>query len=110
MSQNTERQGRTLERVRLRPPSMYDIVMYNDDLTPMDFVVLVLMNVFEYSKQESLDIMLAIHHSVSRVVGTYPRTIAEYKLMLVEDIKSKHECTSFRVEMVRAGEGKDENV
>lgn len=52
------------ERVEseLMPPSMYKVILNNDDYTPMDFVIEVLQIFFRKNEQEATDIMLTIHH------------------------------------------------
>jgi len=89
----------TRERRKLKPPPKYDIIMYNDDVTAMDFVVLVLLSVFEYRKKEAVEMMLAIHNSESKIVGSYPKSIAEFKLQKVEELKEAFDYRHLRVEM-----------
>lgn len=82
-----------------KKPSKYDIIMYNDDVTTMEFVTIVLMEVFEYSREKAIEIMFCIHNSVSQVIGTYSKSVAEYKLECVEQYKKDWGYTEFRVEM-----------
>lgn len=63
----------------LQAPPMYAVIMYNDDYTPMDFVVMVLMEQFRKSEQQAVEIMLAIHHEGQGIAGIYPKDIAETK-------------------------------
>lgn len=58
---------------------MYNVIMHNDDITTMDFVVFVLMRVFRKSEEVAETIMLKIHNEGSAVVGTYSRDIAQSK-------------------------------
>lgn len=60
------------ERVRLRPPHSYVVVMHNDDETTMDFVVDVLMSVFRLTQEESMKVMLKVHKEGQCDVATYP--------------------------------------
>lgn len=53
--------------------------MYNDDFTPMDFVVNILIEVFRKTEQDALAIMLAIHKGTKEVVGEYTYDIAKTK-------------------------------
>lgn len=64
---------------KLKEPGKYKVVMYNDDFTPMDFVVNILMDVFRKNKQEATAIMLAIHKGTKEVVGEYVYDIAKTK-------------------------------
>ena len=61
---------------RLAPPPMYQVVLLNDDYTPMDFVVVVVQHVFGKSLEEASHIMLKVHHEGRGVVGVYTRDIA----------------------------------
>lgn len=61
---------------RLAPPPMYQVVLLNDDYTPMDFVVVVVQHVFGKSLEEASRIMLKVHNEGRGVVGVYTRDIA----------------------------------
>lgn len=61
---------------RLAPPPMYQVVLLNDDYTPMDFVVVVVQQVFGKSLEEAARIMLKVHNEGRGVVGVYTRDIA----------------------------------
>ena len=87
----------TETRTRFRPPPLYDVIMYNDDVTPMEFVVMVLMKVFEMEQNKAVKIMLGIHHSTSRVVASYPKSVAEFKLSQCEELKKQYGCLTFRI-------------
>lgn len=67
----------------LKKPQMYAVVMYNDDYTPMEFVVAVLQNHFKHSLDAAVNIMLAIHHQGKGIAGVYPKDIAETKAQAV---------------------------
>lgn len=68
------------ERVRLKEPKKYKVTILNDDLTTMDFVVLVLTTVFYKSPEEAEALMLKVHTSGSAVVGVYTYDIAKSKV------------------------------
>ena len=61
-------------------PALYKVVLLNDDFTPMEFVVSVLMKFFGKSLGQSTEIMLNVHHQGVGVCGYYPRDIAETKV------------------------------
>lgn len=63
-------------------PQKYAVVLKNDDFTPMDFVVDVLLNVFGLSETRSFEIMLEVHNKGRGVAGIYTREIAETKAAL----------------------------
>ena len=71
-----------LERLtqRLEPPQMYQVVMLNDDYTPMEFVVVVLQEFFNKDREAATQIMLKIHLDGKGVCGVYPRDIAATKV------------------------------
>lgn len=64
------------EPAKVAPPPMYQVVLLNDDYTPMDFVVVVVQHVFGKSLEEASRIMLKVHHEGRGVVGVYTRDIA----------------------------------
>ncbi len=68
---------------RVRPPRMYQVVMLNDDYTPMEFVVMVLQQYFQRDQETATLIMLKIHHEGRAVCGVYPKDIAATKVELV---------------------------
>ena len=61
------------------PPPLYQVVMFNDDYTPMEFVVFVLMEFFGMEQDKAERVMLTIHTIGQSIVGIYPRDIAETK-------------------------------
>lgn len=61
---------------------MYDVIMLNDDVTTMDFVVRVLIRVFHKSEEVAQSLMIKIHLEGSAVVGTYSKDIAMSKAQL----------------------------
>ncbi|OBX60677.1 Clp protease ClpS [Moraxella osloensis] len=67
----------------LKKPQMYAVVMYNDDYTPMEFVVDVLQNHFKHTLDSAISIMLAIHQQGKGIAGIYPKDIAETKAQAV---------------------------
>ena len=75
----------------LSPPSMYQVILNNDDYTPMDFVVEVLEVFFNKNEQQATDIMLTIHHQGKGICGTYPFDIAETKVIQVNQFSRDNE-------------------
>ena len=68
-----------LEDPELKRPSMFKVILLNDDYTPMEFVVHILENFFGMNREKATQIMLVVHSEGSAVVGIYPRDIAETK-------------------------------
>ncbi|MDR0274637.1 MAG: ATP-dependent Clp protease adapter ClpS [Burkholderiaceae bacterium] len=65
---------------KTRPPKMYQVVMLNDDYTPMEFVVVVIQEFFGKDRAAATRIMLDIHQDGKGVCGVYPRDIAATKV------------------------------
>ena len=63
----------------LKEPGMFKVVFYNDDVTPMDFVVQVLVELFKHNVERANSIMQQIHNNGSGVAGIYTYEIAEQK-------------------------------
>ena len=81
----------TEKRQQTKRPSMYKVLLHNDDYTTMDFVVTVLETIFHKSVQEANRIMLNVHEQGVGVAGVYPRDVAETKVILVHDLARKNE-------------------
>ena len=67
------------DKPKLKRPSMYKVIMLNDDYTPMEFVTHVLEGFFDMPREKATQIMLVVHTTVSAVCGIYPKDIAESK-------------------------------
>lgn len=80
-------QSGTLTRVkpRTQKPSMYKVLLLNDDYTPMDFVVHILERFFGKNRQEATEIMLTVHRRGVGLCGVYTYEVAETKVSLVLD-------------------------
>lgn len=70
-------------------PPMYAVIMYNDNYTPMEFVVYILESEFKHSIDKAVQIMLDIHHNGRGTAGIYPKDIAETKAKKVNMIARK---------------------
>lgn len=81
----------TEKKQQTRRPSMYKVLLHNDDYTTMDFVVMVLQSIFHKSVEEANRIMLNVHEQGVGVAGVYPRDVAETKVILVHELARKNE-------------------
>lgn len=72
-------QLRERQQTDLREPRRYKVIIYNDDFTTMEFVVMILKQVFLKSDEEAEALMLQVHHSDKAVVGIYSYDIAVSK-------------------------------
>ncbi|ETA63554.1 ATP-dependent Clp protease adaptor protein ClpS [Bordetella pertussis H973] len=68
---------------RTAPPPMYQVVLLNDDYTPMEFVVKVLQKFFGKNSEDATRIMLQVHHEGRAVCGVYPRDLAATRIAQV---------------------------
>ena len=70
---------------RTQPPQMYQVVMLNDDFTPMEFVVMVLQEFFSKDRETATQIMLKIHLDGKGICGVYTKDVAASKVDQVQD-------------------------
>lgn len=87
---------------RVEPPKMYQVVLLNDDFTPMEFVVLVLQEYFNKDRETATQIMLKIHLEGRGVCGVFTRDLATTKVEQVLQAARHHghplQCLSEPVE------------
>ena len=87
-------------RPRTKKPSMYKVILLNDDYTPMDFVVHVLERFFHKSREEATRIMLHVHRRGVGLCGVYTYEVAETKVNQVVEFARRHQhplqCTMER--------------
>lgn len=76
---------------RAAPPPMYQVLLLNDDYTPMEFVVHVLERFFNKNREEATHIMLMVHQKGIGVCGVYTFEVAETKVTQVIDYARRHE-------------------
>jgi ATP-dependent Clp protease adaptor protein ClpS len=81
----------TLTRARTKKPSMYKVLMLNDDYTPMEFVVDVLQHIFQKNREEATKIMLHVHQKGVGVCGVYTYEVAETKVTQTVDYARKNQ-------------------
>ena len=75
----------TRSKPATKKPSLYKVLLLNDDYTPMEFVVHVLMNFFAKSQEEAYRVMLHVHQKGVGVCGVYTFEVAETKVTQVMD-------------------------
>ena len=69
------------QKVKLKKPKKWAVVLHNDDVTPMDFVVELLFYVFKLEIKQATELMIKIHTEGHGVAGVYPYEVAEQKAM-----------------------------
>ena len=71
-------------------PKKYKIIFLNDDKTPIEFVIELLISIFRHTQETAKDITLAVHNDGSAVVGIYTFEIAEQKTIETTQVCSQH--------------------
>jgi ATP-dependent Clp protease adaptor protein ClpS len=74
---------RTEQQQKLQPPRMYQVLLLNDDYTPMEFVVSIIQEYFNKDRETATQIMLKVHRDGKGMCGVYPKDIASTKVELV---------------------------
>ena len=87
----------TRSKAKTKKPSLYKVLLLNDDYTPMEFVIHILERFFGKSEDEAARIMLHVHQKGVGVCGVYTFEVAETKVTLVMDFSRAHhhplQCT-----------------
>ena len=78
-------------RPRTKKPSMYKVLLLNDDYTPMEFVVHVLERFFAMNTEKATQVMLQVHQRGVGVCGVFPYEVAETKVTQVMDFARQHQ-------------------
>lgn len=73
-----------------KKPKMYNIIIYNDDYTTMEFVVELLVNIFHKTSVAAVEIMMKIHETGKDIIGTYTYDIAVTKKITAENLARKN--------------------
>ncbi|MDN5303915.1 MAG: ATP-dependent Clp protease adaptor protein ClpS [Fusobacteriaceae bacterium] len=76
--------------IKLKEPSMYNVIFFNDDYTTMEFVVEILMRVFHKSLDEANNLMLLVHNQGKAIVGKYPYDIAITKVNITKKLAKQN--------------------
>lgn len=86
-----ERGVATKTRDKTKKPSMYRVLLMNDDYTPMEFVVSILMGIFKKTQEEATQVMLNVHQTGIGTCGVYTFEVAETKVAQVMDAAKRNQ-------------------
>lgn len=89
---------KALEKKKMKEPSKYKVVLLNDDFTPMDWVVQLLVQCFSKSEDQAGAIMMEVHKSGKGIAGLYTKDIAETKAAIANQAAQQDEYP-FRAEI-----------
>ena len=81
----------TRQKPKLKKPSLYRVLLHNDDYTSMEFVVMILSSIFHMPENRAVEVMLHVHQRGVGVAGVYSYEIAETKTKKVLRLAKEHE-------------------
>jgi ATP-dependent Clp protease adaptor protein ClpS len=79
------------QKSKSKPPSMFKVMLLNDDYTPMEFVILILQKFFSMTRERATQVMLKVHRDGIGVCGVYPKDVAATKVQQVAGFSRKHQ-------------------
>lgn len=89
------------QQQKIAPPSMYHVVLHNDDYTPMDFVVEILTAIFLIDIEKATSLMYQVHYEGKAICGTYSFDVAETKVAQVMQYAQQQQhpllCTMMKI-------------
>src|ERR1700742_398053 len=81
----------TKSRPKTKKPSLYKVLLLNDDYTPMEFVVHILEKIFSKSREDAVEVMLHVHRHGVGVCGLFTFEVAETKVTQVIEFARRHQ-------------------
>jgi len=82
--------SKTIQRVELKYPDRFNVIILNDDFTPMDFVIKLIIEVFNKNIEQAKDLTVKVHKDGKAIVGTYNQEIGEQKVNEVTLLSRHH--------------------
>ena len=79
MTTDTVTKPKNKVKCNLAPPKNWKVVVFDDDTTPMQLVIEIIMVIFNHEEEDAVNLTLEVHNTGSAVVGTYSHEIAEHK-------------------------------
>ena len=81
----------TQEKIELKKPKLFKVILLNDDYTPMEYVVNLIKIVFRKNESEAVNIMLMVHKKGSGVCGIFTKEVAETKSRQINNFAKENE-------------------
>jgi ATP-dependent Clp protease adaptor protein ClpS len=81
MTTDTIIEEKTVIKRKILEPKKYKVIVFNDDFTPVDFVIEMFITIFKKNQHEATDLTLKIHNEGSAIAGVYSYEIAEQKII-----------------------------
>jgi ATP-dependent Clp protease adaptor protein ClpS len=81
----------TKTRPKVKKPSLYKVLLLNDDYTPMEFVVHILEKFFSKSREDAVEVMLHVHRHGVGICGVFTYEVAETKVAQVIEFSRRHQ-------------------
>lgn len=69
-----------IEKLKIKEPSLYRVLLHNDDYTSMDFVVDILVQIFQKTIEEATQVMFSVHKKGIGICGVYSKEVAEFRV------------------------------
>jgi|TARA_B100001093_G_scaffold355878_1_gene340446 ATP-dependent Clp protease adaptor protein ClpS len=82
--------SKTIQRTELKYPDRFNVIILNDDFTPMDFVIKLIIEVFNKNIEQAKDLTVKVHKDGKAIVGTYNQEIGEQKVNEVTLLSRHH--------------------
>lgn len=83
--------GETKTVTKMKKPSMWKVIILNDDYTPVDYVTIILVNYFDKTVEEASKLTMDVHRKGSAVAGVYTFEVAETKVNVVAELSKQNE-------------------
>lgn len=80
----------TKPKIKIKKPSLYNVILHNDDVTPFDYVIMILMSIFGKSYEESYEITKNIHTTKGGIAGTFSKEVALEKVHEIKLVNSNY--------------------
>ena len=78
-------------KAKIKKPNLYRVIIFNDDYTPMEFVVYILQTLFGFGKEKATQIKLAVHTQGKGVCGIFTKEVAETRSMQINNLAQENE-------------------